>query len=78
MSRVIGLVCLWHVVAFSILSEVVVVSIDATAEGHSLNEPLAHDFISAVERYVKLEEAGVGDREPCLVHVLVETHLMAA
>ena len=63
-------------ISHSLLSEVVIVRVDCSAECGRLHQPLVHELISAVEGHVDLEEACVRLGEPCLTHVCVETELM--
>merc|ERR1719273_66892 len=61
----------------SLLGEVVVVRVDATAELGCLHETLRAHLIRAIEWNVELEEARVRLWEPCLTHVRVQAHLVA-
>ena len=60
----------------SILSEVVVVSVDTAAHLRGLDKATGAHFISLIRWNVQLEEASVSDWERLIAHVGVESDLM--
>ena len=61
---------------FSILSEVIVVSVDTAAHLRGLDEATGAHFISLIGWNVQLEEASVSNWERLIAHVRVESDLM--
>lgn len=64
--------------AFSVLSEVIVVRIDSSAQFGCLKETFPAELIRAVVGEVELVEAGMRLREAALVHVRHQTHFVLA
>ena len=64
--------------AFSVLSEVIVVRIDSSAQFGSLQKTFPAELIRAVVGEIELVEAGMRLREATLVHVRHQTHFMLA
>jgi len=60
----------------SLISEVVVVSVNTSTELGCLHETLSTDFVIAIEGNIKLEEASVSLWESRLTHVCIQTNLM--